>query len=127
LIQAPQDTDIVDGHVAWEDINMEDRLPQPTPYDMAGYVRGLNTAGKLALMATVLSRRYRQDPLDQHLGVKEGVFHEDNDGQVYYVHHIALVDLALEKILSAPTHLKKSVKSRKPRKEVGLHLDKTKK
>jgi hypothetical protein len=63
------------------------------PYDLAGYVRGLNTAGKLALVASV-----------------------DDDGR------IALVDLALEKILSAPTHLKR--KRIKARKEVGQKLAK---
>lgn len=50
-------------------------LPLPTPYDLTGFVRCLNTAGKLALLATV-----------QH----------DEAG----VAHIAVVDLALEKILS---------------------------
>ena len=64
------------------------------PYDLAGYVRGLNTAGKLALVASV-----------------------DEDGR------IALVDLALEKILSAPTHVKR--KRIKARKEVGQKLSKS--
>ena len=50
-------------------------LPLPTPYDLTGFVRCLNTAGKLALLATV-----------EH----------DEAG----VAHTAIVDLALEKILS---------------------------
>lgn len=50
------------------------QLPLPSPYDLAGYVRCLNTAGKLALLATV---------------------EEDESGDA----HIAFVDLALEKIL----------------------------
>lgn len=49
------------------------KLPLPSPYDLTGYVRCLNTAGKLALLATV-----------EH----------DESGA-----HVAIVDLALEKIL----------------------------
>jgi tRNA splicing endonuclease len=49
------------------------QLPLPTTYDLTGYVRCLNTAGKLALVATV-----------EH----------DEAGE-----HVAIVDLALEKIL----------------------------
>ena len=64
------------------------------PYDLAGYVRGLNTAGKLALVAKV-----------------------EADGKV------ALVDLALEKILSAPTHVKR--KRNEARKVVGQKLAKS--
>jgi tRNA intron endonuclease, catalytic C-terminal domain len=64
------------------------------PYDLAGYVRGLNTAGKLALVAKV-----------------------EADGKV------ALVDLALEKILTAPTHVKR--KRYEARKVVGQKLAKS--
>ena len=34
----------------------EGSMPLPTAYDLTGYVRGLNTAGKLALLATVSKR-----------------------------------------------------------------------
>lgn len=50
------------------------QLPTPSPYDLTGFVRCLNTAGKLALVATV---------------------DRDESG----VARIAFVDLALEKIL----------------------------
>ena len=69
----------------------------PTAYDLAGYVRCLNTAGKLALLAKVVR----------------------GDGSP----RVALVDLALEKILTAPTHTKRARKS--ARKQVGKHLAKT--
>jgi len=58
-------------------------LPVPSAYDLAGYVRGLNTAGKLALLATV-------------------IIEKDVD-------KVLIVDLALEKIFNgsnAPTELR---------------------
>lgn len=64
----------------------------PTAYDLQGYVRGLNTAGKLALLATVIDKR------------------------------VLVVDLALEKILSAPTHRRK--RSTEARKAIGQNLNK---
>lgn len=64
----------------------------PTAYDLQGYVRGLNTAGKLALLATVIDKR------------------------------VLVVDLALEKILSAPTHKRK--RSTEARKAIGQNLNK---
>jgi hypothetical protein len=60
-------------------------LPFLSTYEMAAYVRCLNTAGKLALLATVV--------------VEEG---EKEDDPVIF--KVAFVDLALEKILTAPTH-----------------------
>lgn len=50
-----------------------EKLALPSAYDLSGFVRGLNTAAKLALLATVLV-----------------------DGDV---HRVAVVDLALEKVL----------------------------
>jgi hypothetical protein len=52
--------------------NDTQKLPIPSAYDMTGYVRGLNTAGKLALLATVV-----------------------RDGST---NRVAIVDLALEKV-----------------------------
>lgn len=78
-------------------------LPLPSAYDLAGYVRGLNTAGKLALIATVV----RTD--------------QKNDAPL----RVAYVDLALEKILSAPTHQKKnSWQNQTARREIGKNLSK---
>ncbi len=60
-------------------------LPLPSAYQMAGYVRCLNTAGKLALLATVIEE-------------------QSDDAETLY--RVAFVDVALEKILSAPSHQK---------------------
>jgi tRNA intron endonuclease, catalytic C-terminal domain len=68
----------------------------PRAYDLHGYVRCLNTAGKLSLLAKV---------------VRHG-----NAARV------AFVDLALEKILTAPRHAKRGVKE--ARREVAKHLSK---
>ena len=77
-------------------------LPLPSSYDLAGYVRCLNTAGKLALLATVIS------------------------GEDGAESRVAIVDLALEKVLSAPTHKKKrrGKKRQQIRKDGSEHLDK---
>lgn len=76
-------------------------LPIPSPYDLAGYVRGLNTAGKLALLATAVR--------------------SESTRKV----HVLFLDIALEKILSAPTH-QRSYKQRNQnaRKEIGHNLSK---
>jgi len=81
------------------------KLPLPSAYDIAGYVRGLNTAGKLALIATVIHHK-----------------HTSENGDLIESHHVAIVDLALEKNLMAPTHMKK--KEKRKRKDVGLNLEK---
>ena len=72
------------------------KLPLPSSYDMAGYVRCLNTAGKLALLATV----------------------EYDESSV----RVAFVDLALEKILSETQQ--QSRKTTKARREMGKNLAK---
>jgi hypothetical protein len=66
-------------------------LPLPTAYDMAGYVRCLNTAGKLSLLATVVT--------------------DDTTN----TRRVALVDLALEKILQTSSRRsnKKTIADRK--------------
>ena len=64
--------------------NDDDVLPLPSAYDMHGFVRAMNTARKLALLATVVKDKN-----------KPGVA------------RVAIVDLALEAILTAPTHVKK--------------------
>jgi hypothetical protein len=61
-------------------------LPIPSAYSLSGYVRCLNTAGKFALLATVLKGMYKEKPL----------------------YRVAFVDMALEKVLTAPTHKKRS-------------------
>ncbi|KAL7543745.1 hypothetical protein ACHAWF_007451 [Thalassiosira exigua] len=56
-------------------------FPTPTAYDLTGFVRTMNTARKLALVATVVR--------------------DSNTARV------AVVDLALEKVLTAYTHIRK--------------------
>ena len=81
----------------------QNELPLPTAYSMTAFVRTLNTAGKIALVATVL-----QD--SEHRP----------DGAPCY--RISIVDLALEKILTAPTHRKRARTEK--RKEIGKNLSK---
>jgi len=57
------------------------QLPIPSTYDMTAYVRCLNTAGKLALVATVV----REDDEDATKGSTS--------------YRVAIVDLALEKVV----------------------------
>jgi len=59
-------------------------FPIPTAYDMMGFVRSMNTARKIALIATVVR--------------------ENGDGATP---RVLIVDLALEKVLTAPTHIRK--------------------
>ena len=78
-------------------------LPQLSPYDIAGYVRVLNTAGKLALIALAVMTENETSKKDEL--------------------HVAIVDLALEKVITETS--RKFKKGRQlARKEVGLHLDK---
>ena len=60
------------------------KFPLPSAYELTGFVRTMNTARKLALIATV-------------------IIDEGNDN----IARILIVDLALEKILSVETHRKK--------------------
>ena len=68
----------------------------PGSYDLHGYVRCLNTAGKLSLLAKV-----------------------DRGGDVP---RVAFVDLTLEKVLTAPRHAKRATK--RARRDVGSNLAK---
>lgn len=69
-------------YTATDDSN--DMLPLPSAYDMHGFVRAMNTARKLALIATV--KRSKDNP---------------------NVARVAIVDMALEAILTADTHIRK--------------------
>ena len=71
-------------HTVTNSNNEDMALPIPSAYDMHGFVRAMNTARKLALVATVVRST-------------------DNPNAA----RIAIVDLALEAILTAPTHIKK--------------------
>jgi hypothetical protein len=64
-------------------------FPVPSPFDLSGYVRCLNTAGKLALLATVVPTN--------------AVIEKTMDGpknKTAATHRIAIIDLALEKIVA---------------------------
>jgi len=86
-------------------------LPIPCPYEMAGFVRGLNTAGKLALVATVI-------PEFEMVNVKKGDY-RCKKGRF----KVAFVDLALEKILNAHTHKRKRGQQER-RKDISGNLAK---
>lgn len=78
--------------------------PIPSAYDMSGFVRSMNTARKLALIATVVK--------DEEEGGTD---------------RILIVDLALEKVLDAPTHIKKGVtEKRKSVRDTSIGLSKHK-
>ncbi|KAL3932825.1 MAG: hypothetical protein SGARI_003860, partial [Bacillariaceae sp.] len=77
-------------------------LPLPTAFSLTSYVRCLNTAGKLALVATVV-------PEENHR------------------YQVLLIDVALEKVLDAPTHKRKRKggSNQQKRKDITKNLAKT--
>jgi len=86
-------------------------FPIPTAFDIMGYVRAMNTARKLALVATVIH------PETSSLSG----FARQNGPK------IALVDLVLEKVLEVETHLKKgNTIKRRSEEEAASALDKKK-
>jgi hypothetical protein len=84
-------------------------LPLPTAYSLTSYVRCLNTAGKLALLATVVST-----------SVEAKITVEPSLPQ----YQVLFVDVALEKVLEAPTHKRKR-NAQSIRKDVTKNLAKT--
>lgn len=85
------------------DKNDENKFPIPSAYDMTGFVRMMNTARKLALIATVTK--------------------DESEGNTA---RVLIVDLALEKVLTVPTHQKKG-STEKRKSEIDLDLAKHKK
>jgi hypothetical protein len=77
----------------------------PNPYDLAGYVRCLNTAGKLALLATSVVMNGTE--------IKNGSNDGDQPG-ASQCRKILIVDLALEKIAMTT--------SRRPKKTMEQRL-----
>ncbi|KAL3937450.1 MAG: hypothetical protein SGARI_002121 [Bacillariaceae sp.] len=80
-------------------------LPLPTAFSLTSYVRCLNTAGKLALIATVVPAAADDDSTYQ----------------------VLLIDVALEKVLDAPTHKRKRGNSKmiqEKRKDITKNLAK---
>ncbi len=82
----------------------ESKFPAPSAYDLTGFVRTMNTARKLALIATVIK--------------------DEEEGGIA---RVLIVDLALEKILSVETHKKKgNTEKRRSEKESSSGLAKMK-
>ena len=86
-------------------------FPLLSTFELSGFVRVLNTAGKLALLALVRIEEI------EHKQMNGG--HRSKRQRVCKV---SIIDLALEKVLTAPSH-SRSVK-RKVRRAVGQHLSK---
>eukprot|EP00980_Cylindrotheca_fusiformis_P001672 scaffold381_cov138-Cylindrotheca_fusiformis.AAC.8 len=74
------------------------KLPTPSAYSLSGYVRCLNTAGKFALLVTVMKETDLEIPR----------------------YRVAFVDMALEKVLCVGTRLSQEPK----RKDMTQHLAK---
>ena len=74
------------------------RFPTPSAYDMTGFVRTMNTARKIALVAMVVRRGGRRG---------SGGGDCDDDAMAQPNARIAIVDLALEKVLTAHAHVRK--------------------
>lgn len=98
-----------------EEDNNDKLFPLPKPHNLTGYVRCLNTAGKLALLALVV----KEDSIETTDGMKP---QDPSSNKSNCKYHVAIVDLALEKVLTAQAHVRK--KAKKNRKVVGLNLDK---
>jgi hypothetical protein len=71
-----------DKEFSSEDRSSQQNFPNLSPYELAGYVRCLNTAGKLALLATVVSTTISIE-----------------GGKNKMIHRVAIIDLALEKMI----------------------------
>jgi hypothetical protein len=110
-------------------------LPMPSAYDMTGFVRTMNTARKIALIAMVV-------PIEEDVqhacndenndGKKDGAEEEEEDATMMTpmksssssssssssnIRRIAIVDLALEKVLTAHAHVRKGNTSKRRTEE----------
>lgn len=84
-------------------------LPMPSAYDMTGFVRTMNTARKIALIAVVVTIEDEQHGNDDNTGEKDDK-KEDTTIKTprnNTIRRIAIVDLALEKVLTAHAHIRK--------------------
>ena len=96
----------------------------PTPYDLAAYVRTLNKAGKLAILGMVIREsKPRKSHHQSHVAANRPEVSTDSD-KSDDMYRVLFIDLALEKILSAPTHQRKYKKPSQKRKEIGQNLSK---
>ncbi|KAL3944702.1 MAG: hypothetical protein SGBAC_001217 [Bacillariaceae sp.] len=76
------------------------QMPIQSAFSLSGFVRCLNTAGKFALLATVVRDEKSETPF----------------------YRLAFVDIALEKVLTAPTHQKRARTQK--RRDVAKNLSK---
>ena len=102
-------------------------LPMPSAYDMTGFVRTMNTARKIALIAMVVpieddGQHAGSDDINND-GTKDGVAEEDATmttpmkSSSSNIRRIAIVDLALEKVLTAHAHVRKGNTSKRRTEE----------
>jgi len=94
-------------------------LPIPTAYSLTSFVRCLNTAGKLALLATVVRDEETEDDINGRSG--------EESARLKHKYRVLLVDVALEKVLDAPTHKRRrgsSSKKQQKRKDMTKNLAK---
>lgn len=114
-------------------------FPQQNPYELSGYVRCLNTAGKLALLATVYSdsivselntKNVASDTPSITIDEKAKIVQSEKHDKTRYpsnivdksscelmkkiIHRVAIIDLALEKVLSTTVS--------RPKKTLALRL-----
>jgi len=105
-------------------------FPLPTPYDLSAYVRVLNTAGKLALLALVVTSDCDTNKEFEELngGGYSCSKLSPSSAAVPSVknvnYNVAFVDLALEQVPEASTHIRKRKRKKQSKNAVGLHLDK---
>mmetsp|Transcript_8269 Transcript_8269/g.16358 ORF Transcript_8269/g.16358 Transcript_8269/m.16358 type:complete len:113 (-) Transcript_8269:2953-3291(-) len=96
------------------------QLPLPSAYSLTGFVRCLNTAGKLALLATVdvipdCDHGDKEEPSSGSLGAKKKRY------------RVAFVDVALEKVLDVHKRKNRGRSDKKKlqkRRDVTLTLSK---
>ncbi len=93
-------------------IHNDQLLPIPSAYDMAGFVRTMNSARKIALLATVVREEVQHEE-DHGEGGEDDANSSPQPPRMMTTtsskpsYRIAIVDLALEKVLTAPTHIRK--------------------
>jgi hypothetical protein len=102
-------------------------LPIPTAYSLTSFVRCLNTAGKLSLLATVtLEKENDDDPKAVKIfGDSDAGSCSQRSGKNKY--RVLFVDVALEKVLDAPTHQRRrggKAKIQERRKDITKNLAK---
>merc|ERR1712028_1800 len=104
-------------------LSQSSALPLPSAYSLTSFVRCLNTAGKLALLATVEeiqhSKEEDDDDDDDGVVVLDDDVHKQEEGGkdcnkkiATTQYQVAFVDVALEKVLDVHKQKKKSSKKK---------------